>query len=191
MIGIIASSLEDTLIDGLSFKPAKTASYIANRMSGTCHPQGSNIYTPQTGTKQLKLSINGSRWLDPSTCHVMFDKFNANGNMANRLRPIGGPWALLSRMRILAGGQIWEDIESYSRVHEMFNKLTAEGSRYNDYAEGFGHVWEGVTDPNALNGADNNDIAVSTVETHARQFYSSPYRVSSANEVVFRCVSCL
>ena len=73
----------------------------------------------------------------------------------------------------------------------MFNKLTAEGSRYNDYAEGFGHVWEGVTDPNALNGVDNNDIAVSTVETHARQFYSSPYRVSSTNEVVFRCVSCL
>ena len=44
---VIANSLEDTLIDGLSFKLAKTASYITGRRSCTYHPQGSNIYTPQ------------------------------------------------------------------------------------------------------------------------------------------------
>ena len=43
----------------------------------------------------------------------------------------------------------------------MFNNLTSEGSRYNDYSEGFGNVWEGVQDPNALNGANNNANAVS------------------------------
>ena len=44
---VIANSLEDTLIDGLSFKLAKTASYITGRRSCTHHPQGSKIYTPQ------------------------------------------------------------------------------------------------------------------------------------------------
>ena len=44
---VIVNSLEDTLIDGLSFKLAKTASYITGRRSCTYHPQGINIYTPQ------------------------------------------------------------------------------------------------------------------------------------------------
>ena len=86
----------------------------------------------------------------------MFDLYNTNANMANSLRPIGGPWRFFTRMRILAGGQIWEDIDLYNRVYEMLNNFTAEGSRYNDYAEGFGHVREGVSAPNALIGTANN-----------------------------------
>ena len=65
-------------------------------------------------------------------------------------------------MKILAQGQILEDIDLCNRVHEMFNNFTAEGSRYNNYSDGFGHVWEGVQYPNALNGIVNNGSAVST-----------------------------
>ena len=65
-------------------------------------------------------------------------------------------------MKILAQGQILEDIDLYNLVHEMFNNFTAEGSRYNNYSDGFGHVWKGVQDPNALNGVVNNGSAVST-----------------------------
>ena len=75
----------------------------------------------------------------------MFDLYNANGTPANRLRPIGGPWSFLSRMRILAGGQMFEDIDLYNRVHAMFNSYVNEGSTYNDFAEGFrdsvGRLW--------------------------------------------------
>ena len=92
----------------------------------------------------------------------MFDVYNTNANAANRFRPIGGPCLFFSRMRILALGQILEDIDLYNRVHEMFNHLTIEGSRYKDYSEGFGHVWKGVKDPNALNSVVNNGSAVST-----------------------------
>ncbi len=56
MVEVISNSLEDTLIDGLSFKLAKTASYITNRRSCTYHPQGSNIYTPTNGTNFLRLT---------------------------------------------------------------------------------------------------------------------------------------
>ncbi|MFM7983245.1 MAG: hypothetical protein ACKPKO_28385 [Candidatus Fonsibacter sp.] len=54
MVEVIANSLEDTLIDGLSFKLAKTASYITNRRSCTYHPQCSNIYSSTNGTKLIK-----------------------------------------------------------------------------------------------------------------------------------------
>ena len=92
MVEVIANSLEDTLIDGLSFKLSKTASYITSRRSCTYHPQGSNIYTLQNGTKLIKISINGSDWLDPSTFLDMFDVYSTNANAANRLCPIGGSW---------------------------------------------------------------------------------------------------
>ena len=76
MVEVIANSLEDTFIDGLSFKLAKAASYITSRRSCTYHPQCANIYTPQNGTKLIKISINGSDWLDPSTFRIMFDLYN-------------------------------------------------------------------------------------------------------------------
>ena len=93
----------------------------------------------------------------------MFDLYSTNAKAANRLRPMGGQWSFFSRIIILAGGQILEDIDLYNRVHDMFNNFTAEGSRYNDYSEGFGNVWEGTVDPNALSGAANNAAAVSAV----------------------------
>ena len=45
----------------------------------------------------------------------------------------------------------------------MFNNFSAEGSRYNDYSEGFGNVWESFQDPNVLNGAVNNGSALSII----------------------------
>ena len=95
MVEVIANS-ENTLIDGLSFKLAKTASYITNSRSCTYHPQGSNIYTPQNGTTFVKITIDGSDWLDPTTFRIMFDLYNTNANAAKRLRPIGGPWSFFS-----------------------------------------------------------------------------------------------
>ena len=111
MVEAIANSLEDTLIDGLSFKLAKTASYITNRRSVTFHPQGSNIYSPGSGVKLIRITIASHDWLDPSTFRIMFDLQNTDNAANHRLRPIGGPWSFFSRMRILAGGQILEDIE--------------------------------------------------------------------------------
>ena len=146
MVEVIANSLEDTLIDGLSFKLAKTASYITNRRSCTFHPQGSNIYSSTNGTKLIKITISGNEWLDPSTFRIMYDLHNTDATAAHRLRPIGGPWSFFSRMRVLAGGQILEDIDMYNRVHEMFNIFSASDSRQNDFAEGFGNYWDNKQD---------------------------------------------
>ena len=41
MVEAIANSVEDKLIDGLSFKMQPGASYVTERKSVTYHPQGS------------------------------------------------------------------------------------------------------------------------------------------------------
>ena len=100
------------------------------------------MYAQKHGTQLIKICLHGSDWLDPSTFRITFDVCNTNASVANKLRPIGGPWSFYSRMGILVGGQILEDIDVYNRVHEMFNDFTTEGSGYNDYAEGLGVVLE-------------------------------------------------
>jgi hypothetical protein len=135
-----ANSVEDRLIDGLSFKLAPGASYVQERRSVTYHPSGSNSYS-SAGTKLIKLHITGDGWLDTSTFRVMFDLVNSEGTEAKLLRPLGGPWCFFRRMRVLAGNQVIEDIDNYNRVHEMFSTLTASYSRINVSSEGFGEDW--------------------------------------------------
>ena len=45
------------------------------------------------------------------------------------------------RMRILAAGQLVEDIDQYNRIHEMMQFFVAKESRLNDGAEAFGEGW--------------------------------------------------
>lgn len=141
MVEAMANSVEDRLIDGLSFKLAPGASYITDRRSVTFHPQGSNIYKPVAGTKLIKLLLSGDSWLDPSTFRLMFDLRN-NGTGNQELRPVGGPWSFFRRMRILCGGQVIEDIDNYNRTHQMMHLLTAKHSRENDFAEAFGQEFD-------------------------------------------------
>ena len=114
----VANSIEDKLIDGLSFKHKPGASYITDRKSVTFHPSGSNFYST-TGTKLIKIMLTGDNWLDPSTFRIMFDLSNTSQVPQRKLRPLGGPHSFFRRMRILCGGQVIEDIDSYNRVHEM------------------------------------------------------------------------
>ena len=139
MVEAVANSIEDKLIDGLSFKLAPGASYVQDRKSVTYHPQGSNIYSPAGGTKLIKMLITGDGWVDPSTFRIMFDLQNNEASVSNKqVRPIGGPWCFFRRLRILMGGAVVEDITEYNRVHEMFSILTATDSRTNVDMEGFG-----------------------------------------------------
>ena len=74
MVEAIAHSLEDRLIDGLSFKLNPGASYATDRRSVTFHPQGSNIYKPGSGTKVVRFHLTGDSWMDPSTFRFAFTK---------------------------------------------------------------------------------------------------------------------
>ena len=142
MVEAMANAIEDKLIDGLSFKLNPGASYVIDRRSVTYHPQGSNIYQPGSGTKLIRILLTGDQWLDPSTIRVMFTLNNTSATATKKLRPLSGPWAFFRRMRILAAGQLVEDIDQYNRIHEMMSVMVAKESRVNDAAEEFGAWWD-------------------------------------------------
>ena len=142
MVEAMANSVEDYLIDGLSFKLQPGASYIQQRRAVSFYTSGSNVYSP-SGTKVVRIQLNGDDWLDPSSVRVMFKLKNIDTNPNHRLRPLCGPWSFFRRVRILCGGgQLVEDISDYNRLHEMLSILQSSNSRANDDAEGFGTRWD-------------------------------------------------
>ena len=71
----------------------------------------------------------------------MFDIRN-NALAAQKLYVLGGPHCFFRRMRILAAGQLVEDIDNYNRIHEMMSTLTSSDSRQNQATEAFGYHWD-------------------------------------------------
>ena len=87
----------------------------------------------------------------PSTFRIVFSLENNSINLGGenqKLRPLARPWAFFRRMRILAGGQIIEDINQYNRVRELMHMLTSTASRDNDGAESFGPSRDTANGPN-------------------------------------------
>ena len=64
-----------------------------------------------------------------------------DGDANKLLRPLGGCYTFIRRMRILANNAVIEDIDNYNRVHEMFKTLGASDARLNDKAEAFGQQY--------------------------------------------------
>ncbi|MFM7980615.1 MAG: hypothetical protein ACKPKO_14980 [Candidatus Fonsibacter sp.] len=90
-------------------------------------------------------------WLELSTFRIMYDLRNDAAIVGQLLRPVGGPWSFFNRMRILAGGQILEDIDMYNRVHDMFSIFGPSESRISDHNEGFNNYWEDRVSSTELN----------------------------------------
>ena len=103
-------------------------------------PQGSAIYSPTSGTRLIRISINSTgEWLDPTSVRFSLRLNNTDTAAGHLLRTLGDPFAFFSRLRILCGSVVCEDIVDYSRTHQMFQTLTSANNRVNDDIEGFGH----------------------------------------------------
>ena len=76
MVESYANSVEDRLFEGLTFKLDPGASCINESKSVTFHPQGSNYYSPSSGSKLMKIALAGRDWMDPNTFRVAFDLVN-------------------------------------------------------------------------------------------------------------------
>lgn len=135
-------TVEDEMIDSLSYKIDPTANYVQSRQSVSYNAQGSNIYVSGSGSRVIRFVLSGTgQYLDPSTVRFMFTLKN---NENKFLWPVGGPWAFFRRCRLYTGaGAIIEDIDYANRVHEMLHLLTSKANRENDCnVEGFGGTWD-------------------------------------------------
>ena len=142
MVDAVVNSVEDYLIDGLSFKLSPGASYVTDRRSVSFWTAGANDYRPGSGARVIRLNLTGDGWLDPSTVRVVYTIVNMDGGIAHVLRPLTGPWGFIRRARCLSGGAIIHDIDYYNRTHEAFHILSSKNNRDNDEIEGFGNRWD-------------------------------------------------
>ena len=134
----VANSVDDALIDSLSFKLSNSASYLTDRKSVTFWPTGSNIYKTNSGTKVIRFVLTNDNWLDVSTVRLMFNLVNGDATDTKMLRTISGGWSFFRRIRIMCQGTLIEDFD-YNRTHEMFEVLTSVHNRDNDDIEFFGY----------------------------------------------------
>ena len=138
MVDAMANSVEDYLIEGLSFKLSPGASYVTDRRSVSYFVAGSNVYQSGSGARVIRVNLTGDGWLDPSTVRLVYTLVNNDGTSTKILRPLSGPWSFFRRARCLVGGAIIDDVDYYNRVHEMLHILTSNHNRDNDDIEGFG-----------------------------------------------------
>ena len=146
-------SVDDTLIESLSFKLPNSANFINDRRSVSFFPSGGNSYSPN-GVKVIKFMLTGSDWLDPSSLRIQFRLSNQNAQDLKLINPL--PSNFFRRLRILAGGQVIEDIDCYNRVYNMIHMMLPAERRCNDFAEGFG-VGTSSEEPWASTSADYRD----------------------------------
>ena len=137
-------SPEDILIDNLSFKLNKGSSYIQSKRSVRFYPSGGNIYTPQSGARVIKISLNGedNTWLDPQSVRIFFTLKNNDTTLNRKLRPLSPAYSFFRRIRIIAGSQVVEDFDNYNRVHHMFSKMMSQGARKDEANESFGYRYD-------------------------------------------------
>ena len=109
----LVNSVEEVLINELSFKLPGSGEYVLDRRSVTFHQEGSNAYSPYSGTKLIRFKLAGDQWADPSTVRVMFDVVNDDHDGIKKLRPIGRAHAFFRRLRIAVRGTIIEDIDYF------------------------------------------------------------------------------
>ena len=115
------------------------ASYVTNRRSVSYFAQGGNGYKP-SGVRIVNIHLAGDQWMDPSTCRVAFQLNNLNYD------PIGttyvqalswNPAVFFRRARIIAGGQVIENINDFNRLSLMLTSLKSGEEQLTISSEGF------------------------------------------------------
>ena len=138
-----AQSVEDALIGGLSYKLKPGASYITNRRSVSFMASGGNQYS-STGVKVMRFNLTADQWLDPSTFRVAFQLNNKTLTTQPTLTRMGvkplhwNPAVFFRRARLIAGGQVIEDIDNFNRLSLMLTTLKRTEEQLEIANEGFG-----------------------------------------------------
>ena len=134
-----APSVDDALIGGPSYKLKAGASYVTNRRSVSYFAQGGNDYKP-SGVRVMKFHLTGDQWMDPSTFRVAFQLNNLDYSSSGTtyVQPLSwNPAVFFRRARIIAGGQVVEDIDDFNRLSLMLTSLESGEEQLLISSEGF------------------------------------------------------
>ena len=116
---LVLSGGEDQLLSSLQFKLPPSASYVQDRRLVSWYPSGASTFPP-TGVREARFVITGDSWLDPATLRINLKIRNDSGQP---IQLASSAHALIRRMRLMAGGVTLEDIDHYSRVSQVFQRM--------------------------------------------------------------------
>ena len=136
----VTSTVQDVLIDSLSFTPRPGASYITARRDTRWFAAGSDSYQPDTGVKVIRINLTGApqEWLDPSSLRVSMDITNRSNTAV--VQPITGPWAFFSRVSIRVLGTLVEDLQQYGLTYQVFSNGLTVDARQREMDLSFGGI---------------------------------------------------
>ena len=103
------------------------------------------------------------------------------------LRPVGQPHLFFKRLRVLAGGQVVEDIQDFGRNSELMASLQNEFVRDNNDIQGFGSRWDstrvqGFPDFNIVDPATITPVEL----LEAQKFYIPSIQATKSRIVNFK-----
>ena len=138
----VSASLEEKLVDELSYSLKNGTNYVTRRESVTFFPAGSGGYSP-SNVKTVRIPLNQSGgWLDPQTVSFQFtiksEETSETATDRKRIQLVSGQHSVWGRMRILCGGQTLEDCSNYNRLYDMYLKMAPESYLKNYVVQGPG-----------------------------------------------------
>jgi hypothetical protein len=116
---LVLSGGEDQLLSSLQFKLPPSASYIQERRLVSWYPSGASTFSPN-GVREARFVITGDSWLDPASLRI---NMKIRNNSGQPIQLASSAHALCRRMRIMVGGVTLEDIDSYSRNAQLFQRM--------------------------------------------------------------------
>ena len=130
------ASIEDSLIDGMSFGNRPTASYVTARRSTSFQPVSGGVFAPnQLRIIRFSINDNDGSWLDGSTLRLAYVLSNTGG--ASLMYPdTHSPASMFRRLRGLVGGVEALDLQDYGRCHQTFASFLPAQRRAEDAIEG-------------------------------------------------------
>ena len=106
------------MLDSLDFSlPPSSTAVVDRRQHVRAYPTSASTLTP-TGTRTCRIRLGGDDFVDASSIRLVFTIIN--GDTANSLVPLTGPWGCLSQVYLRSNGTELENIPNYGRHHQMF-----------------------------------------------------------------------
>ena len=96
------------------------------------YPSGASTYGPN-GVRVMRFNITGEGWLDMESLRICGKLANTGANV---LQVADGPHSLIQRAKLSIGGTCVEDLDLYSRNHQIFRReLMSSNFRIDDSVE--------------------------------------------------------
>ena len=138
----IVATLDEGLLPGLNFSLSnhQAAGYVRERHFSTFYPSGSNIYSPSTGQRVIRILVSdgGKSMLDLSTVRLSFDIVNTETTGDKNLFLPSRLGCLFQRLTLRIAGTQCEDILFYNRLCGMLNQFRSVNSQYSAHLGGVG-----------------------------------------------------